>query len=281
MRDLARGSAYMVASGLAFGSLTTLAKLAYQEGIQVSTLLVLRFGLAAAAVAPFALALRLDRPAAARAFLLGAVGYATTTLLYFHALETLPAGIASFLLYLAPLPVVVLARALFGERLSGVNLAGLVVGLAGLAALALGPAVALDARGVALALLSALAYAGTILAGRRVIAGADAWTVAVGICAGAATTWALWGLATADLAAPPTAAAWGYAVAIALLCTAVATVTFYRGLPLVGAARASILSMVEPASSVAIAAVVLGEALTPVQAAGCGLILVGVVLATR
>lgn len=281
VRDLARGSLLMVASGLAFGSLTTLAKLAYAEGISVSTLLLVRFLVAALALAPFAIAWACDARAGWRAFALGAVGYAATTLLYFHALETLPAGVASFLLYLAPLPVVVFARVLFREQLTRSALTGLAIGLAGVAALTLGPVIALSTRGVLLALGSALAYAGTILAGRRVIEGASPWTVATGICAGAATAWAAWGFATSDLAAPPSAAGWGYALVIALLCTAVAIVTFYYGIRLVGAARASILSMVEPASSVAIAGVLLGEALTSVQLAGCGLILVGVLLATR
>lgn len=271
----------MVASGLAFGSLTVLSKLAFAEGIAIATLLLLRFGIATLVLAPYVIRAAPERRHLLLAVGLGFAGYGTTTIFYFHALVTLPAGVASFLLYLAPLPVVLVARVAFRERLPAIAVAGLVLGFAGLAALTLGPDVALDPRGVLLALGAALAYAGTILAGRKLVTEASPWTVAAGVCAGAFLAWLAWGAAMGDISPPPTGAAWGYALAIAVLCTAVAVAFFYLGLRLVGAARASVISIVEPAASVLLAAWILAETLTLLQAAGCGLILVGVVLATR
>ncbi|MFP5380537.1 MAG: hypothetical protein ACLGHP_12475, partial [Vicinamibacteria bacterium] len=92
MPRLSTGALLAGGSALAYGSLAVLAKLAYAEGWNVPSLLAARFGVAALALAPFIAGGGAWRGFGG-AFLLGAVGYATTTALYFPSLRLLPAAV--------------------------------------------------------------------------------------------------------------------------------------------------------------------------------------------
>lgn len=68
---------------------------------------------------------------------------------------------------------------------------------------------------------------------------------------------------------------------LALVCTALAFVLFVELIREVGAARATVITYVNPAVAVALGVVILSEPLTPLVGLAFVLILVGSVLATR
>jgi drug/metabolite transporter (DMT)-like permease len=69
--------------------------------------------------------------------------------------------------------------------------------------------------------------------------------------------------------------------ALAVVCTAVAFLLFFRLIAEVGPARATVITYVNPAVAVTLGVSVLGEPLTPEIVAAFALILTGSVLATR
>ncbi len=73
-------------------------------------------------------------------------------------------------------------------------------------------------------------------------------------------------------------AAWGSAAGLALFCTVMAITAFLAGVKRVGPGTAAIVSTVELVVTIALAVVLLGESLGPIQLAGGGLVLAGVVL---
>jgi drug/metabolite transporter (DMT)-like permease len=72
---------------------------------------------------------------------------------------------------------------------------------------------------------------------------------------------------------------WPPLLAFGLVATALAIQAFYAGVRRIGATRASIVSTVEPIYTIAMAVLLFGETLTPLQIAGGVLVLVAVVLA--
>ncbi|WP_286880180.1 DMT family transporter, partial [Cupriavidus sp. UBA2526] len=92
-------------------------------------------------------------------------------------------------------------------------------------------------------------------------------------------------ICTAAALQPPqflaSAGGWLALVAIALVSTVLAILTFFAGLQRLGASKASMLSTLEPVVTVVLAAVLLGEHIGPTQAVGGGLILAGVLWLTR
>jgi len=67
---------------------------------------------------------------------------------------------------------------------------------------------------------------------------------------------------------PASAPGWAAVAAIALASTVVAILAFFAGLKRVGPAVASIVSTLEPVVTVALAWIVLGETLSPIQLLG-------------
>jgi drug/metabolite transporter (DMT)-like permease len=73
--------------------------------------------------------------------------------------------------------------------------------------------------------------------------------------------------------------AWFGLIGVGIVSTFVAVLAFYAGAHRIGAARASIVSTVEPIWTITLAGLLFGERLGPLQLAGGAMILAGVVIA--
>jgi drug/metabolite transporter (DMT)-like permease len=80
---------------------------------------------------------------------------------------------------------------------------------------------------------------------------------------------------------PQTPLGWVAVLAIAIVCTVLAVAFFLAGLERLGPVRASVFSTLEPATTLVLAAVLLGEQMTFLRAAGGALILAAVLLLAR
>ena len=270
-------------SAAAFGCMAIFGKLAYDAGVDVGSLLLVRFALAAAVLALIAASIGALRGLRRRAVLaglaMGAIGYATQAGLYFLALERMDASLLSLLLYTYPALVTGAAIVIGREEPSARKGAALAVATAGTALVLAGAGTgALDPLATVMALGAAAAYTAYILTGDRVVAGVPPLALAALVTAGATVTF---GAAVAITGGPDLGFApegWGWLTAIALVSTVGAILAFFAGLARVGPSTASILSTVEPVVTVGLAAVVFGEALTAVQLAGGVLVLATVVV---
>jgi drug/metabolite transporter (DMT)-like permease len=263
------------------------ARYAYADGVDTATLLALRFVIAGAlligtcAIAGVAWPRGRDL---ATLVALGAVGYAAQAASFFTALTLAPAGLVALLLYLNPAIVALLAAWRGHDRLGPRTLAALAIALTG-TALTVGPALAggsggTHPAGIALGVLAALVYAVYIVVSTDVAARVDPLAMSTVVIASAAVPFAALALARGP-SFPSSAAGWSAVLAIALVSTLAAITWFFAGLKRVGPTRASTLSTVEPAVTVALAAIFLGERIAPMQMAGGALILAAVVLLAR
>ncbi|HEX7473837.1 MAG TPA: DMT family transporter [Candidatus Limnocylindrales bacterium] len=296
------GVLLVVVSAIAFGSGALFAKPVYGVGLDWLTLLVWRFGIGAALAWGWLLASPARRAAlratprrqALAALGLGAV-YTLNSSTYFAALETVPASLASLIVYIYPVLVAVLTLR-FGRPLAGrgpwialgIATIGAVLAVGGVDAGHLPPL-----SGIALAVASPIIYSGWIVLSarlggeRRDRAGDDAHGGAGAAVASAlmmtSTGVIFLGLAvvTAHPIAPAAipSGAWPGLVGIGLVSTFIAIQTFYGGARRIGAAQAALISTIEPAYTITMAAILFGERLTPVQLVGGALIIGAVVLA--
>jgi drug/metabolite transporter (DMT)-like permease len=270
-------------SAAGFGAMAIFGKLAYDEGIGVGDLLLVRFALAAAvlvAVAGASGALRgLPRRGVLAGLAMGAIGYATQSGLFFGALDRMDASLLALILYVYPALVLIAAVALGRERAMARRVVALVVALAGTALVLAGAASgSLDALATAMGFGAAIAYTVYILTGDRVGAGVPPVALAALVCTGATCTFAVASLFRGGPELGFAAEGWLWLGAIALVSTVGAILTFFAGLARVGPSAASILSTVEPVVTVALAAAVFGESLGAVQLAGGALVLGAVVV---
>ena len=280
------GALYCLASAAAFGAMGIFGKLAYDEGATVGTLLATRFVLAAALLWLLAVG-RGDLRALARrdvgvALVLGAVGYGAQAGGYFAALERLDASLLSLLVYTFPVMVTVTAVALGREPASRRTAAALALASTGLVLVLAGAAAgALDALGTLLGLGAAVVYSAYILISEGIAARVGPLALSTLVCTGAAITLTLAGFAGGDLdPGGVSAAGFAWLGGLAVVSTVGAVALFFAGLRRVGPTAASILSTLEPLVAVALAFVVFGDSLGPVQLAGGALVLAAV-LAVR
>jgi drug/metabolite transporter (DMT)-like permease len=165
------------------------------------------------------------------------------------------------------------------ERLSAARWAGLAIGLSGVALL--GGRISSGGAGwpVLEVLGTALCYAiGPVIAARK-LAGADDLGVTAMSLALAAVVYA----PAAALTWPrvlPSARVLGALAGLAVVCTALAFVLYFRLIAEAGPVRATVITYVNPAVAVALGAAVLGEPITPAIVISFALILAGSVLAT-
>ncbi|MGK5681597.1 DMT family transporter [Actinoplanes sp. URMC 104] len=286
------GPALCLASAAFFGAMAVFGKLAYQAGVSPSALLLIRFGLAAVLLALILLVrpeLRRRPAPAGRAagrfrvygvgLGLGAVGYALQAGLYFSALERMDASLLSLILYTYPVLVTLAAVALGRDRLTPARAAALVVASCGTLLVLLGAgAMSLHPVAAVLAFGSAVTYTVYILVSDTVVHRMQPVPLAALVMTGAAAALGVRALATGgvDLGFEPVG--WLWLACMAVVSTVLAMLAFFAGLRRTGPSTASILSTFEPVVTTALAALTLGEMLSPVQLAGGVLVLSSVVV---
>jgi drug/metabolite transporter (DMT)-like permease len=273
------GSMFIVVSAISFGAMPIFGRIAYASGVDTSTLLGLRFGLAAAVLLVLMTVRRLSFPRGrvlGGLLALGAIGYVGQSAAYFTAVRLAPVALVVLLLYLYPALVTVLAAAFLKERITAVKATALAVALIG-TALTIGPVEGeVSILGVSLALTAAVIYAVYILLGSRLTQRAGAIPSATLIVLSATVVYLLF-VAMQGPALPRDWTGWAAILALGLVSSVVSIVTFFAGLERVGPTAAATLSTLEPLVSVALGAAVLGEELSWLQATGGMLILVAAI----
>lgn len=255
-----RGIGLAVGSGVSFGTLAIVAKLAYDEGADSLPLLGARFALATLLIAIFCLTtgrrLWPGRHGAVKLLLLGGFGYGFEASLFFLALEHAPAGVVGLIFYSFPIWTNIIGIATGLERPSVRVLIALIVGTVGVASIFAVSGAGL--LGPLLALAAAVVVAVYLILSQIVLRKQDAPTTALWTSAGAAITVgtvALVGRGELPGDALPHASALAFASAVAFLL-------LYAAIKRIGSARSAIANMVEPITTVLLAALILGEDLT-------------------
>ncbi|HET7420906.1 MAG TPA: DMT family transporter [Candidatus Dormibacteraeota bacterium] len=272
----------VIVSAAAFAANSILAKLAYAAGFHVFQLLAIRFVLGAFGMWGIALLLgqnplRFGRRRLLQLFALGLFVYTGQSTAYFLALQTLPASLCVLIVYIYPSLTVVAAWLFFRRAITRWHLVALVSSFLGIALL-LGGARFTLAWALVFAIAAPVIYTAYILVGEKVMAGIPAAGASAVIFTGAALAFTVLATFTGEAALPNGTRGWAVALAIAVIPTMLAISLLMAGLPRVGASRAALLSTIEPVVTVLLAAVVLGERLSAVQAFGGVLVVLAVVV---
>jgi drug/metabolite transporter (DMT)-like permease len=202
------------------------------------------------------------------------------------AAMSIPAGLSSILNATSPMFGALIAMAWLREPSNGSRIAGLGIGFVGVVLLASGAKGAAVAAGdpgtgaaIGLCLAASLLYGFSACFARRYLAGVEPLVVAAGSQVSATLALALpaaWAWPTAA----PSGGSWLAVLALALLCTGIAYVLYFRLIARVGPARAIAVTFLVPAFGMLWAGIFLGEAVTSTMLALGALILLGTGLAT-
>ena len=216
----------------------------------------------------------------------GVVNSALPFVLFSIAALAINAGLSSIFNATAPLWGALIAWAWLGDKLTRVRVAGLAIGFLGVLGLAWDKASFKPGEhGVSAVAAIAACLAATLCYGfaanytKRKLGGVAPLAVATGSQLAATVALALPALWLWPAAAP-SGTAWASVIGLALLCTAVAYLLYFRLIANLGAARAITVTFLIPVFGLIWGAVFLGERLTPAMVVGCAVILLGTALTT-
>jgi drug/metabolite transporter (DMT)-like permease len=221
------------------------------------------------------------------AMLVGVVNSAVPFAMYALAAKHLPAGYSAILNATTPLMGVLVGAAAFGESLTLRKLAGVAIGMAGVAVLTQAGPVAVTslvllAAGACLVATFCYGLAGFLA--RRWTAGLPSEQVAlfsqIGACVALAPLFALnvppdWAVAWNS------AAAWGAMAALGIICTGFAYILYFRLIADIGPVRSLTVTFLIPLFGVLWGALFLAETLSWAHAAGGTLIAAALWLVLR
>jgi drug/metabolite transporter (DMT)-like permease len=267
------------ASAVSYGVTVVVGRELATSGIEPATALGLRFAIAAVLVA-LVLGVRraplLPAPGERlRVFLLGAIGYSGEATLFYLSLQRGTAAAAALLFYAYPAIVTVIELAVGWARPSRRSLLALGLSCTGtVLVVASADRVSMSATGAAMALGAAAIFAVYLVFNARLVSRTHALTQAGWVAAGAAVSCLVRGVLGDGIAV---AGGEGPILLLYGASTAAAFALMFMALPRLGASQLAVVMTLEAFSAVALAAVFLGESLTPLQAVGGAAILVATV----
>jgi len=254
------GAALVVLSTAAIAIVPSFAKLAYDGGSDTLTVIAGRSIVTAAicflVTALLGRPLRIPRRSLAISLGLGLL-YAVHLYGLLGAVTYMPVNMAILIYFLHPL------------------IAALVAAVAGLA-LAVGFSLGgLSLPGIALASLASVMAAVVITASALAMRGSDSLAVTSYMMLSAALCLLAFSLAQGHVKLPTTGEGWLGFGGVALSHT-IGTLTFFGAIPLLGAVRAAMITNLEPVLGILFAMLILGERLSPLQAAGIALVIASI-----
>lgn len=256
----------------------------YEEGVNTSSVLFLRFSIATLILGVVMIANRksfaVTRGELTTMASLGAL-MAVSSLTYYQSFRYMDAGIASTILFVYPVMVAVIMATFFREKVTATTITSIVLALAGIGLLYRGDAgISLSMTGVMLVMVSSLTYAVYIVIVNQSEIRMSIVKLTFYVLLICAMCLFAYSFTSSDLhlMLPPSPRAWFFACWLGLVPTVLSLLFMTIAVHEVGATPTAIMGALEPLTAVAIGVMMFGESLTLRLCIGIVLILAAVLL---
>ncbi len=256
----------------------------YEEGVNTSSVLFLRFSIATLILGVVMIANRksftVTRGELTTMASLGAL-MAVSSLTYYQSFRYMDAGIASTILFVYPVMVAVIMATFFREKVTATTITSIVLALTGIGLLYRGDAgISLSMTGVMLVMVSSLTYAVYIVIVNQSEIRMSIVKLTFYVLLICAMCLFAYSFTSSDLhlMLPPSPRAWFFACWLGLVPTVLSLLFMTIAVHEVGATPTAILGALEPLTAVAIGVMMFGEAFTFRLCVGIVLILAAVLL---
>ena len=256
----------------------------YEEGVNTSSVLFLRFSIATLILGVVMIANKksfaVTRGELTTMASLGAL-MAVSSLTYYQSFRYMDAGIASTILFVYPVMVAVIMATFFREKVTATTITSIVLALAGIGLLYRGDAgISLSMTGVMLVMVSSLTYAVYIVIVNQSEIRMSIVKLTFYVLLICAMCLFAYSFTSSDLhlMLPPSPRAWFFACWLGLVPTVLSLLFMTIAVHEVGATPTAIMGALEPLTAVAIGVMAFGESLTLRLCIGIVLILAAVLL---
>lgn len=210
--------------------------------------------------------------------LFGILGFGLTMQFLTCSYQYIPIGLATVLHFAYPLSVTVIMLVFYRERPTWARISGCAAALAGIC-LMVDFTGSFTMKGIIYALLSAITYSSFVVSNKKAsFSRLNPLLNLFGFSLSASLFFGLRCAFQGTLILPARPVQWGLMLAISLLCTIFAFYMLMAGVRILGAVKASIVNMIEPATGVVLGIIIFQETLTLKIMIGCLCILISTLI---
>lgn len=260
-RDQTVGSLFVLISTFGFGTLAILTQYAYRAGLNVTTLLTLRFAFAALLAWPVLVVRREWRVSWRRVLVLTLIGmcYIINAVTYFVALRHAPVSAVTVIFYTYPVIVMLLSVAFLNERLTLLRLLAMALAVFG-GAVMLGLHLnGVGGVGLVLSGVSGCFYALYIVLNSRLTRDIPVGITSTWVMTGMAISFVVFGSVSGRLDFGFQPRGWPVMLGMVVFATVLPVQFFLAGMFRIGSTMAAVLGTFEPVVTMVLSAVLLGE----------------------
>lgn len=262
----AKGYLFAILSAVIFGCMPLMSSFVYADGVTPMTLVFLRNALSLLPLGLLAYkehgSLKIPVKLLPSISLIAVLGCSITPILLFSSYQFIPSGAATVIHFAYPAIVMLGGIVFFKQKIQAMNVLCVVLCITGIS-LFYSPEQSLNFTGSMLSLGSAFSFAAYVLLLSRFDSSkVSGFLFSFYITLTSSIASLLFCLITNNLALPTTAFGWGMCVVFSLLVTTGAVVMFQQSAFLIGGEKVSILSTLEPITSVVIGGIVFHEVIS-------------------
>lgn len=263
----------IVFAAVCFGTNVLAVRLAYDDGTNPMTYLLLRFGLAALFLSGISIVQRKSYPRGKLLIklILFGVGMGLCCICYFTALTMASASLVVVLTYTYPAMVTIVTVLVYKKKLTLTVLTALSMTLGGVI-LTAGTGWQGQFAGIVLSIFSAITFAAFILLAGSSLRAAGTVPASAIMMLASTMVFAM-GVMVTGIEMPTTRVGWGAVILSALFISTIGVLAFNAGLERIESATAAMLATLEVVVAIGLSIIFLGEIMTPAKYIGAALIL--------
>lgn len=279
-----RGTTLVAISSLFYGTMSYFGMTLVHDHLTIENMLFWRFFAGALCMLPLLLQKsKQEYPALSwnrwfKIILFGAVIYSASSGFYFTAAQQVGTGLAMVLFFAYPIFVILFARLFSNWRFNQQTLFAMLAVFVGLIFLKGNGQHTLSLLGILFGVIAALFYAIYVYGSQYTAKSVDSRILTLFICLGNASIFYLMAKLTHSLAWPHTWHAWLNVFILGLVGTALPIQLLLDGLKYISPIKASILSVLEPVTTLLIGLVLLHETVSVIQGVGVVVVLASAIL---
>ena len=206
---------------------------------------------------------------------LGGIFYGVGSGIYFISTRHIGTGLSMVIFFTYPLMIILGNALLYKERITRIYYVSVFMIIIGMIFLVDINEFKVDLYGVILALLSALGYAAYIAFSKKQTEDLPPIISTLMVCLGSCASCLLISIFDNSFVVINSYNIWGHILGLAIICTVIPILLMIEGLQYISAAKAGILSVLEPVGVFIIGTSILDEKVTLLQSVGVIIILIG------
>lgn len=281
-----KGIAYAFLSSAAFGIMPILARIAYANGSNPTTVLIFRFLISTLILFLYLkfkqININLEKEQVALLLSIGIIGYTITAQTLFISYNYLGAGLATTLHFIYPVVVCITGFIFFKNKMSNKKIISLLLAILGVYSLVAFKNSTINILGISLALLSGVTYGLTMIAlNLNSIRNLDNRVITMYVCLGSTIGMVLYGLFSNSIILNFNFIAVGCYLGISIISTIASIILLLKAIKIIGVSSSSILGTFEPIISIFLGALFLDENLSLSLLIGSILILISTTIIAK